>query len=263
MTTSLNITDWTIDGHAQAVPLRCYRPYSREKLPIVLFFHGGAFVNGALADAARPAMWLARKIPAWIVTVGYSLAPKFPFPAATEDAYRALMWAAEQAQANNADPYRIAVAGHDSGGNIAAALCAVARDRAVRGIQAQALLAPLLDPSMTRMLPPVPSDDPQPGALECARAYRAYLPRPGQRMHPYAAPLESRRLASTPPAFIATAEHDSVRVEGETYARELISAGVHVESVRHGGVTHDDLISYVPALDDAAAFLKRRLALSQ
>ncbi len=68
---------------------------------------------------------------------------------------------------------------------------------------------------------------------ECARCYRAYLPNASQRLHPYAAPLESRRLAGLPPALIASAEHDLLHIEAEKYAGELIAAGVPTEVTRH------------------------------
>jgi acetyl esterase len=112
---------------------------------------------------------------------------------------------------------------------------------------------------MSRLLNPAPANTPKPGPEECSRAYRAYLPLVTQRMHPYAAPLESRRLRNLPPTLIATAERDLVRADGEVFARELISSGVPVEIARHGGVTHDGLVSHESALADAVAFLKRRL----
>ncbi|WP_321927714.1 alpha/beta hydrolase [Paraburkholderia guartelaensis] len=260
MTTQLQISDTIIAGHAQAIALRSFLPVTSEPLPIVLYFHGGGFVEGGLPDAAVPAAFLASKVCTWVVAVGYSLAPKYPFPAAAEDAYLALQWAVEQAHHHNADSKRLASVGHDAGGNIAAALGAVARDRGKYRVSAQALLAPLLDPSLSRIPDASHQDKRQPELDECARAYRAYLPMAGQCMHPYAAPLESRRLGKLPPTMIATAEHDLVRVDGEAFARELISAGVPVEITRYAGATHAGLISHGPSLEDVAAFLRKQLA---
>jgi acetyl esterase len=260
MKANLDISDITIAGHAKSITLRSFKPRSSEPLPIVLYFHGGGFVQGTLDDAGVPANLLARHVPAWVVAVGYSLAPEYPFPTAAEDAHLALHWTAAMARAFGADPRRVAAVGHDAGGNIAAALTAVARDRGNYRLAAQALLAPLLDPSMTRLRHdsgPARSDL---AAQDCERSYRAYLPSPGQRMHPYAAPLESRRLSTLPPTLIATAEDDLVRADGEAYARELISAGVPVATTRHAGVSHGELATHEPALLDIAEFLRKQLA---
>ena len=83
----LCIEDVRIAGHAQPITLRSYRPASDGTvLPVVLYFHGGGFVRGTLDDADVAASTIARDTPAWVVSVGYSLAPAFPFPAAPEDA---------------------------------------------------------------------------------------------------------------------------------------------------------------------------------
>ncbi|AOJ94911.1 alpha/beta hydrolase [Burkholderia multivorans] len=261
MNAKLNISDIRIAGHAQGITLRSYRSVSRDILPVILYFHGGGFVNGSLDDADHPASTLAQLTPAWVIAVGYSLAPEFPFPAAAEDAYLALTWACEHARANRADANRVATVGFDAGGNIATSLAAIARDRAARPLSAQALLAPLLDPSMTRLIECAKATQGGFEAADCARYYRAYLPLPAQRLHPYAAPLESRRLGTLPPTFIASAEHDVARVDGETYARELITAGVPVEIIRYEGLTHEAIVLLTPALERAANFLRHQLEL--
>ena len=260
MKARLDITDITIAGHAQDITLRSFNPSGKNAAPIVLYFHGGGFVEGSLREASEPASLIAAKVPAWVIAVGYSLAPEFPFPAATEDAHLALEWAVESAPAYRADSNRIAVVGHDAGGNIAAGLCAIARDRGVRRLVAQALLAPLLDPSMTRLIVGQRPGRSDLAPEDCARSYRAYLPDALHRVHPYAAPLESRRLGTLPPTLIATAEQDLVRVDGETYARELITAGVPVDMTRHVGVFHGELVSHAAALNDVVDFLRKRLA---
>jgi acetyl esterase len=251
--------DVRITGHAQPITLRSYRPASNGAiLPVVLYFHGGAFTGGTLDDADITARHIARGTPAWVVSVGYSLAPQFPFPAAPEDGYRALQWAVSQARGQRADPRRVALAGHDAGGNLATCVAAIARDRGEVTISAQALLAPLLDPSMTRV-----ADHKKAAAsldlYECARCYREYLPNAAQRLHPYAAPLDSRRLAGLPPALIASAQQDSLRMEAETYAAALTRAGVLTEVQRYADTSRDALATHVAALTDLVAFLQTQL----
>ncbi|ALS61401.1 alpha/beta hydrolase [Pandoraea norimbergensis] len=283
----LRIEDVSIAGHVGPLTLRLYRPVAKPgqsakaakagqaghpaqtgepgvvvpleaSLPTVLYFHGGGFCTGTLDDGDAAARYLATHVPALVVSVAYSLAPEFPFPAAPEDAWCAALWVQRHARRYGASPRRLAVAGHDSGGNIATSLTMIARDRGEITISAQALLAPLLDPSMTRLANArTPSDI---EASECAKCYRAYLPHATQRLHPYAAPLESRRLGGLPPTLIASAEHDLLHVEAEKYAAELIAAGVPTQVTRHRSASHHGLAALPAALREVAAFLTRRLA---
>lgn len=260
MAASLEIDELQIAGHAQPVGLRLYRPQRAGRiLPTLLYFHGGGFIKGSLDDADAAAAYLAEHTSAWVVSVGYSLAPEYPFPCALKDGYLAAQWALSHAHEYRADPRRLGVAGHDAGGNLATCLSMVARDRGEFAFMAQALLAPLLDPSMTRL------GDEQKlisdvNVSECAQCYRAYLPAVAQRLHPYAAPIESRRLAGLPAILIASAEHDVLHVEAERYAAALIAAGIHTEITRHLNVSHYGLAAHRPALDDVAVFFRRRLA---
>lgn len=253
-----DITDVTIDGYLQRIPLRSYRPNCSARLPVVLCFHGGGFVSGGLHECDELASRLAQALPAWVIIVGYSLAPEFPFPAASEDAYLALKWAVTNASAYGASPTRLAAVGVEAGGNIAASLAAIARDRSYMKLQAQVLISPLLDPSMTRLTGRM-SESNEDRARDCAQHYRAYLPTISDRIHPYAAPLESKRLAQLPPTLVASAEHDLFRAEGEAYASELIPAGVPVVATRHRGIGAEALIRHTPALDEVVAFLRQHL----
>jgi acetyl esterase len=256
----LSVEDVQISGHVQSVTLRSYRPASdRTIVPIVLYFHGGGFTKGNLEDANFAATTIARDTAAWVISVGYSLAPEHPFPAALEDGYRAAQWALANARSQRADGRRLGVAGHDAGGNLATCLAALARDRGDIAISAQALLAPLLDPSMTRMADDRKVLSPDLRMSECAQCYRAYLPNASQRLHPYAAPLESRRLSGLPPALIASAQHDLLHIEAEKYAGELIAAGVPTEVTRHLNASHNALAAHAAALADIVTFFRKRL----
>lgn len=149
------------------------------------------------------------------------------------------------------------VAGDDAGGNIAASLALMARDRAEVAITAQVLIGPMLDPSMTRLgdAAKLKSDL---TAEQCAKRYQQYLPKSMQRMHPYAAPLECLRLAGLPAAMIATAECDVLHIEAEKYAAALISAGVPTQVSRFAGVKHAELHTHAPVLREIVDFLRRQ-----
>jgi acetyl esterase len=258
-THALSTQDLSIPGPAGPLTLRLYRPdRAHATLPVVLYFHGGGFVAGKLDDANAAARFIAGQTPALVVSVDYALAPARPFPAAPEDAHAAALWISEHAAELGGDPLRLAVAGDDAGGNLAAALTLIARDRNGPEILAQALVGPMLDPSMTRLGdgPRLKSDL---SAATCADCYRQYLPQARQRVHPYASPLISVRQAGLPPALIITAECDVLHNEAEKYAATLIAAGVPTQVMRFAGVNHAELGSHPPALNEIAHFLRRRL----
>ncbi|MFC0401168.1 alpha/beta hydrolase [Paraburkholderia rhizosphaerae] len=254
---SLDVSDVIIEGYAQDITLRLYRRTGKSGLPILLYFHGGGFVRGSIDDADFAARFFAEQLPALVVSVGYSLAPKHPFPAAPEDAHRAVLWVKTRARAFGADTKRIGVAGYDAGGQLANCLAFITRDRGDVRILAQALFGPMLDPSLTRL-----GDERRLGsditASECAACYRAYLPQAAQRMHPYAAPLEAVRLANLPDTLIATAGNDVLHVEAEKYAGNLIAAGVLTQVVRFPNLTHAALADHPAALQEAVRFFRCR-----
>ncbi|MDR6773808.1 alpha/beta hydrolase [Azospirillum sp. BE72] len=267
------VDDRTIAGHAQDIRLRLYRPLIGLAVPALLYLHGGGFTSGSLEEAEETAAAIAAETPALVVSVGYSLAPAHPFPTAAQDAYRAALWTAETAPSLGVAHGGLGVVGYDAGGHVAASLTFLARDLGGVSLAAQALLGPMLDPSLTRASRGGIGDadskaDGKAGATarlldstiaDCARCYRAYLPEAAQRLHPYAAPLESRRLGGLPPALIVTAQNDMLRTEAEQYAAGLIAAGVPTEVTRFPAISHDALPGHRPALLAVSDFLRRRL----
>ena len=255
------ITNFSIPGPIGMIPVRLYRPAaipgSGPRLPLVLYFHGGGFVGGNLDDADLQASYIARHGHTAVLSVSYALAPAKPFPAAPEDAYAAAIWAYKHAADLQIDQRRIAVAGDDAGGNLAASLTMIVRDRCALSLVAQVLISPMLDPSM-RLLGDAKRLNSDTNASTCADCYRQYLPNTMQRLHPYAAPLEVTRLAGLPAAFIGTAECDVLHLEAERYAGALIRAGVHTQVARFAGITHGALRTHIPLLRDIVDFLRRR-----
>ena len=160
-----------------------------------------------------------------------------------------------RARAFGGSTKRIVAAGHDAGGQIANVLAFIGRDRGDVRLAAQALFAPMLDPSLTRLGDEarLASDI---SASECAACYRAYLPEASQRMHPYAAPLESSRLAGLPATFIVTAQNDVLHIEAEKYASRLIEAGVRTHVMRYPSVSHAQIGAHPEALAEAVRFFR-------
>ncbi|WP_207459710.1 alpha/beta hydrolase [Azospirillum sp. SYSU D00513] len=241
------------------VALRLYRPLADGSLPALLYLHGGGFTSGSLDEADAAAAAIARSVPALVLSVGYSLAPSHPFPAAVEDAHRAAVWLAERAEALGVRPGPVGIAAHEAGGHVALSLLFAICDRGGPGVAALALLGPMLDPSLTRTGDErkLKSDL---SVAACARFYRAYLPDAASRVHPYAMPLDSLRLDRMPPTLVLTAERDVLRPEAECLASRLIAAGVPTEATRFPGLSHAALAGHPPALRAVSDFLRRRLA---
>lgn len=259
---SVDVTDLPIAGYLGKLPARLYRPAGDESAqPVVLYLHGGGFVAGSLDDADGTARALAAQAQIAVLSLDYSLAPQHPFPAAPEDAHAALRWLTQHAAELRLDAQRLAVAGDDAGGNIAASAALIARDRNGPALAAQLLIGPMLDPSMTLLgdAERLRSDlKPQ----TCAQRYAQYLPRSQERLHPYASPLTSRRLHELPPTYLATAKCDVLHCEAEHYASALIAAGVPTQITRFD-VKHEALPQHPPLLAEAAEFLRQRLRAPQ
>jgi acetyl esterase len=257
---TLYVEEVSIIGHAQTIVLRSYKPAVRgQQLPVILYFHGGGFVAGSLEDGDVPAAAIARMTPAWVISVGYSLSPNFPFPTALEDGYRALQWTVANARSQGVDPHRIGIAGHEAGGNLATCVAAVARDRSEFRLSAQVLLTPMLNPNMTWVPNLFDRIDVDLSMSERAHCYRTYLPKAFQRGHPYAAPVESKRLVRLPPALIVNAQRDPLHEEAERYTLALNAAGVPTHIMRFQGVSPAALPTHGPALAETASFFAAML----
>lgn len=196
---------------------------------LIVFFHGGGFVEGNLEDADPFLRHLAEASGYPVVLSStYTLAGVKPFPAAVEDAHAVLMWAKKNKGKLGWTGKRMLVAGIEAGANLAAVCALMARDRGAPQLAGQILIMPMLDPALStcsmRQMPTCRNEARM--VEECAAAYRDYLPHPADRSHPYASPLQSSRLKNLPPALILSVEDDPLRDEAEAYGSKLIAFGV-------------------------------------
>jgi acetyl esterase/lipase len=229
--------DLTVDGPAGRIPVRVYRPAeaSLGDRPLILNIHGGGFVFGDLRLSDWMCSSVAATVGAVVVSVDYRLAPLHPFPAAVDDCYAALVWAAgSAAELGAATPARIGVMGESAGGNLSAVMCLLARDRGGPAISHQALLYPPTD--MTR----VPDAPPRSLIIDGPemQAYRRMYLGDTDPADPRISPLRAADLAGLPPALIQVAEHDPLREDGVQYAAALRSAGVPVRFTEYVGMPH-------------------------
>ncbi|MEU7046115.1 alpha/beta hydrolase [Streptomyces varsoviensis] len=232
----VKVEDRYIPGPGGQLRLRLYRPVTDEILPVILYLHGGAYTYGSPEAEEGRSLQYAAEAEAVVVSVDYRLAPEHPFPAATDDAYAALEWAAEHAAEIGADPQRIAVAGGSAGGNLAAATALRARDLGGPHITFQSLTYPGVDTTATSQSLRTADNLPVLNRRALLLALQHYTG--GQNLHPYASPLHADDLSNLPPTFITVAEIDPLRDEGRAYADRLTAAGTTTELIQLPGAVH-------------------------
>jgi acetyl esterase len=256
----MEIEDRTVPADPD-VAVRIYRP--QEAQGAIVWLHGGGWVMGDLDTEHLWAPRLAAASDAVVISVGYRRAPEHRFPAALDDVYAVLTWAAEHADELGVDPGRIAVGGHSAGANLAAAVALRARDQQGPPIRFQLLNEAALDDRQETWSARQFTDTPWQNRDKVAAAWRHYLG--STPATPYAAPARAADLSGLPPAYIATAEFDPVRDEGITYALRLLQAGVSVELHQWPGTFHGSLALLSADVSqrqiaDLGATLRRALA---
>jgi acetyl esterase len=262
------VDDLTVLGPAGDIPIRITFPHGSGPFPALVYFHGGGWVVGSIAthDALCRALTLAAGVA--VVSVEYRLAPEHPYPAAMQDAYAATAWVATHAAHLGIDPARVGVGGDSAGGNLAAVVALMARDRGEPPLAFQLLIYPIVNDDLDT-----------PSYREFARGYMLtreamawywdqYVPPPGDRAHPHVSPLRTADLGGLPPALVATAEYDVLRDEAEAYAARLAAAGVPCRLIRYPGLIHGflrrtNLFDRArTALDEIGQMLREGLAVS-
>ncbi|MHC4401943.1 MAG: alpha/beta hydrolase [Planctomycetota bacterium] len=232
------IRDRTVPGPDGEIPIRMYVPEGARPLPAFVFFHGGGWVLGSVDTHDNLCASIANAAGCLVVSVDYRLAPEHKYPASVDDAYAATQWVVENAERIGADGRRVAVGGDSAGGNLAAAVCLMARDRAAFELVLQVLIYPIVDFSFDT-----------PSYRENADGYfltrdtmrwfwQCYLRTDEDGRHPYASPLRANHFGNLPGALVITAEYDPLRDEGEAYAARLREAGAPVTLTRYDGMIH-------------------------
>ncbi len=229
----------TLPGPGGPIPVRlCTPPGEGWPLPVLVYFHGGGWVRGDLDTHDRLCRFLSAGAECLVVSVGYRLAPEHRFPAAVDDALAATDWVAEHAGEIGGDATRLAVGGDSAGGNLAAVVALLARDRGRPPLAFQLLVYPVANHAFDT---PSYTDNAEGYVLTRADMewyWSLYLPDEEAGGDVRASPLRAESLAGLPPALVITAEYDPLRDEGEAYAERLRDAGVSVVSRRYPGMVH-------------------------
>jgi acetyl esterase len=222
--------------------IRIVRPRgSTAALPAVIYFHGGGWVLGDEETHDHLIREISLGANAAVVFVKYTRSPEARYPVAIEEGYAVTKWIFETGKMINVDPSRIAVAGDGAGGNIAAAVTMLAKERGGPELRFQVLFYPVTDASFDTQ-----SYDTFASSYLLTRDamkwfWNHYAQNTATRDRPTASPLRASldELRNLPAALIITAECDILRDEGEAYAAKLKQADVPVIATRYPGMIHD------------------------
>ncbi len=254
----VTIEEKTITPEGKPVLLYIVRPEGvNEKLPVLLFIHGGVWKAGNFANHKRLVRDIVIGAGIAAVFVEYTPIPEAVYPTQINEVYAAAKWVAHHGDEINVDGSRLAVGGNSVGGNMSAALSIMAKDKGEFDILFQALLYPAVGADF---------ETESYNAFATGRfltkafmqyGYDIYAPDEESRKQPYAVPMSAtiEQLKDLPPALIQTAENDPLRDEGEAYGRKLNEAGVNVTVTRYNGMIHDfgllNAINNVPAVQSS------------
>ena len=237
--TVFDVADRRIPGPAGEIPLRVYTPRtSATPLPVLVFLHGGGHVIGSLDSYDALCRQLALEADCVVVSVDYRLAPEHKFPAGVDDAFAALAWVGEHADAVGGDAKRIAIGGDSAGGNLAAVCAILARNAGGPPLRFQLLIYPRTAPDEE-----LPSHHAfAEGHMLTRRSilwfHEHYRASDADRRDFRYAPLIHPDLAGLPPALVIVGECDPLRDDGIAYAQRLQADGTPAELVQYEGMIH-------------------------
>ncbi len=238
----ITIANRTIEQDGISVPITIVKPEgARDTLPVFMFFHGGGWILGDFPTHERLVRDLVVESGLAAVFVNYTPSPEAQYPVAINQAYAATRWVAEHGREIGVDGHRLAVVGNSVGGNMAAVVSLMAKDKDGPTIRFQGLMWPVTDDNF---------DDRS--YLDYSEGYfltrpmmqwfwNAYTRSDAKRNERYASPLKAslEELKGLPPALIQVAQFDVLTNEGQAYGRKLDDAGDEATVVRYDGTIHD------------------------
>jgi len=243
------------------IHLRIYTPKAgKGPFPVIVYYHGGGFVIANIDVYNASAQGLAEQVGAVVVSVAYRLAPEHKFPVAHNDAFAAYEWTLKNAASINGDPKKIAVLGESAGGNLAANVSIMARDKKIMVPLHEVLVYPIAQADMstksyTLYAAAKPLNKPM-----MTWFTEKYLTAMAEAKDPRIS-LVNANLKGLPPTTIITAEIDPLNNDGLMLSDKLKAAGVTVDLKNYDGVTHEffGMAAVVPEAKEAQAYAADQL----
>jgi len=251
----------SIPGPDTALPAIYYRPRQSDKLPILVFFHGGGYTIGSPTSHDSVCRNLCMEAECLVVSVDYRLAPENPFPAAADDAFAATQWVVENALSLGGDPECIGVGGDSAGGNLSTGVCLRAKQEGGPKLVFQMLIYPGTDMTQSFSSHKTYAKGYLLTATLLAWFHKNYMHNATEDTQWKSSPLHAIDHSGLPPALVLTAGFDPLQDEGKAYAEKLKAAGVpvhysHYESMPHGFVTQ---LGYIDKAGEAISECARHL----
>lgn len=260
----------TITQDGQSVKIHIVKPKgAKDGLPVFMFFHGGGWVLGDYPTHKRLVRDLVVSSGAVAVFPDYTPAPEARFPVAINQAYAATSWVAEHGKEIGVNGHKLAVVGNSVGGNMAAVVALMAKDKSGPAIKQQILLWPVTDSDFSRASYTKFAQERFLTTPLMQWMWDNYLPDEVARKNKYASPLQATlaELKGLPPALVQVAENDILHDEGVAYGRKLDEAGVQTTVTEYKGFIHDygmlNPLAHIPgvktAIQQASVVLKDAL----
>jgi len=263
--------EWiTVPLPAGDVRVRLIKPQGLAgPLPVILYMHGGGWILGNAQTHDRLVRELAVRAKSALAFVEYPNSPEAQYPVAIEQGYATAQWITRNGAAKGLDARRMAVAGESVGGNMAAALALMAKERGDVTFVQQSMYYPVTDAAMNTASYSEFASGYYLSRPEMEWFWDAYLPDKARRSEITASPNQAttKQVEGLPPAYLCVDEADVLRDEGEAYAAKLRAAGVPVTTVRFDGTIHDFMLLNAlsetraarGAIDQATSFLRAGL----
>jgi acetyl esterase/lipase len=260
----------TVPARVGDVRVRIVKPVGTSGvLPVILYVHGGGWILGNSGTHDRLVRELAVGAKAALAFVEYDRSPEAKYPVAIEQAYATAQWITAKGGEEGLDSSRLVVAGDSVGGNMAAALTHLAKQRGDVTFLHQSLYYPVTDAAQDTESYRTFAHGPHLTAKAMEWFWDAYTTDPAERAEITASPLRAslEDLRGLPPALVIVDENDVLRDEGEAYARKLVQAGVPTTSIRYNATLHDFMMlnpvrgtqASSEAIDQAVHVLRKAL----
>lgn len=241
--------------------VRIYTPKSgTAPFPVIVYYHGGGWVIGDIDVYNAGAQGLCEQVGAVVVSVEYPKGPEKKFPAAHMVSFDAYQWVIANATSIKGDGAKIAVVGESAGGNLAANMSMMARDKKITMPIFQVLVYPVANNDMNSASYTKFADAKPLNKAMMGWFVKNALSTEAQAADPRISLVKSN-LAGLPKTLIIGAEIDPLQTEGALLNDKLNAAGVASEYKLFEGVTHEffGMAAVVPQAKEAQAFAASKL----